>query len=209
MFFNNFDTNIEKASEISRKLILVGDLNEDLLNRNYHNLRDILLINSMQNVISDVTRQNAILDPIIIFDDMPYIDSGVIDTPNYISDHKSTYIILPFHYEIQNTYTRLVWLYKSANFETLKQDIIQYDWSCLHDGSLDEVYVKFTNIFLGMVKSNIPSKTVVVRPDDKPWYNHEIRHYSVKRDRVKNKLIKSGTNYLGKNIESSGIKSII
>ena len=65
---------------------------------NYHNLRDILLINSVQNVISDVTRQNAILDPIIIFDDMPYIDS-----PNYISDHKATYmcIILPFHYEIQ------------------------------------------------------------------------------------------------------------
>ena len=109
MFFNNFDANIEKASEISRKLILVGDLNEDWLNMYYHNLRDILLINSMQNVISDVTRQNAILDPIIIFDDMPYIDSGVIDTPNYISDHKATYIILPFHYEIQNTYTRLVW----------------------------------------------------------------------------------------------------
>ena len=164
---------------------MVGDLNEDLLNMNYHNLRDILLINSMQYVISDVTRQNAILDPIIIFGDMPYIDSRVIDTPNYISDHKATYIILPFHYEIQNTYTRLVWLYKSANFETLKQDIIQYDWSCLYDGSLDEKCVKFTNIFLGMVKSNIPSKTVVIRPDDKPWYDHEIRHYSVKRDRVK------------------------
>ena len=87
---------------------MVGDLNEDLLNMNYHNLHDILLINSMQNVISDVTRQNAILDPIIIFDDMPYIDSGVIDTSNYISDYKTTYIILPVHYEIQNTYTRLV-----------------------------------------------------------------------------------------------------
>ena len=73
---------------------------------NYRNLRAILLMNSMQNVISDVTRQNAILDPIIIFNDMPNIDSGVIDTPNYISDHKATYIVLPFHYEIQNTYTR-------------------------------------------------------------------------------------------------------
>ena len=113
MFFNNFDANIEKASEISRKLIFVGDVNGNLLNTNYHNSRDILLINSMQNVVSDVTRQNAILDPIICFDDMPYIDSGVKDTPNYISDHKATYmyIILLFHYEIQNTYTRLVWLY--------------------------------------------------------------------------------------------------
>ena len=56
-FFDNFDVNIEKASKISRKLVLVGDLNEDLLNMNYRNWRDILPINSMQNVISDVTRK--------------------------------------------------------------------------------------------------------------------------------------------------------
>ena len=103
IFFNNFNTNIENASEISRNLILVGDLNEDLLNTNYHNLRDILLINSMENVINVATRNNAILDPIIIYDDMPYPDSGVIDTPNHISDHKATFLIIPFHYEIQTT----------------------------------------------------------------------------------------------------------
>ena len=38
-----------------------------------------------------------------------------------------------------------------AKFETLKQDIIQYDWRCFYDGSLDEACAKFTNIFLGMV----------------------------------------------------------
>ena len=98
VFFNNFNANIEKAYEISRNLILVGDLNEDLLIMNCRTLRDILLINSMQNVIKDATRQNAILDPIIIFDDMPYTDCGVTDTPAHISDHKATYLIIPFHY---------------------------------------------------------------------------------------------------------------
>ena len=121
VFFINFNANIEKSSEISRNLISVGDLNEDLLNMNYCNLRDILLINSMQNVINDATRQNAILDPIITFDDMPYTDCGVTDTPAHISDHKATYLITPFHYDIQNAYTRLVWLYKRANFELLRQ----------------------------------------------------------------------------------------
>ena len=47
-----------------------------------------------------------------------------------------------------------------------------------------------------MVKSCIPSRTVLVRPDDKPWYDHEIRHFSTKRDRLKKKLIKSDSNYL-------------
>ena len=32
VFFDSFNANIEKASEISNNLILVGDLNEDLLN---------------------------------------------------------------------------------------------------------------------------------------------------------------------------------
>ena len=31
VFFNSFNANIEKASEFSNNLILVGDLNEDLL----------------------------------------------------------------------------------------------------------------------------------------------------------------------------------
>ena len=47
-----------------------------------------------------------------------------------------------------------------------------------------------------MVKSCIPSKTVLVRPDDKPWYDHEIRHFSTKRDRLKKTLIKSDSNDL-------------
>ena len=73
----------------------------------------------MQNVITEPTRQNAILDPIRIQDDMPNTDCGVIDTPANISDHKATFLLIPFDYEIQNSYTILIWLYKWANFEDL------------------------------------------------------------------------------------------
>ena len=71
-FFNSLNLNIEKAFEISKNLILVGDLNEDLLNPNYHNLKDLILVNSMKNVITEPTRQHAILDPIIIPEDFPW-----------------------------------------------------------------------------------------------------------------------------------------
>ena len=195
-FFNNFNVNIERALEISNNLILVGDLNEDLLNINYRNLRDILLINSLQNVISSPTRQNAILDPILIHEDMPYCDSGVIDTPANISDHKATFLIIPFDYEIKTSYTRLIWLYKKANFENLKYKLSTQNWDCLTEGSIEEACTTFTNIFLDMVKTCIPSKEITVRPDDKPWYDHEIRHFTLKRDRVKRKLTKSCSNVL-------------
>ena len=63
---------------------------------------------------------------------MPFSDCGVIDTPANISDHKVTFLIIPFEYdeyEIHNTYTRLVWLYKRANFDDLRYKITNYDWN--------------------------------------------------------------------------------
>ena len=120
-FFNSLNINIEKASEYSKNLILVGDLNEDLLNPNFHNLKDLILINSMTNVITETTRQQAILDPIIIPEDLPFLDSGTIEVPNNISDHKATYIKLPFQYDTEGVYNRLISLYRKANFTLLKQ----------------------------------------------------------------------------------------
>ena len=43
------------------------------------------------------------------------------------------------------------------------------------------------------MKECIPSKEITFRPDDKPWYCHEIRHFYLKRGRVKRKLIKSNS----------------
>ena len=93
-FVNNLNHNIEKAFEYSKNLMFVSDLNEDLLNPNFHNLKDLVLINFMINVITEPTRQHAILDPIIISEEFPFLDSGTIDVPNNISDHKATYIKL-------------------------------------------------------------------------------------------------------------------
>ena len=87
-FFNSFNSNIEKALEHSKNLVIAGDLNKDLLTPNFHNLKDVFLIKSM------------ILDPIIIPEDLPFLDSGSLDVPDSISDHKATNITLPFQYEL-------------------------------------------------------------------------------------------------------------
>ena len=68
--FHNFNLNLEKTMEVTKNIIIVGDLNEDLNDKNFHHLTDILPINSLNNTINSPTRQYAILDPIIIPDDM-------------------------------------------------------------------------------------------------------------------------------------------
>ena len=91
-FLNSFSSNIEKALDLTKDMILVGDLNEDLLNLNYRNLRDTLLINSLQNVITDATRQAAILDPIII--DLYGIDGDLLNwISDYLDDRKQRVVI--------------------------------------------------------------------------------------------------------------------
>ena len=193
-FINNLNLNIEKANDSSKNIIIVGDLNEDLFNLNYQNLKDLIIINSLKNTIEDSTRQQALLDPIIVPDDMLYLDSGTIETLPSISDHKATYIRIPFDYQCQFSFKRLVWIYKNANIVQLKEMISSYDWSILLEGSLNEACINFTEIFLEFVKNCIPSKTVTVRPNDKPWFDSEIRHYSRIRDRLKKKSIKTGSS---------------
>ena len=146
-----------------------------------------ILINNMKNVINEPTRQQAILDPIIITEDLPFLDAGTIGVPNNISDHKATYLNLPFHYSTNYSYNRQVWLYKKANFALLKENISNYNWDCLREGTLDEACDKFNNVFLNFARSCIPSKNVLIRPDDKPWYDSEIRKMSRKRDRLRRK----------------------
>ena len=158
-FFNSFNLNIWKALEHSKNLIIVGDLNEDLLNPNFHKLKDVLLINSMSYVITEPTWQQAIFDPIIITEDLLCLDSGTLDVPDNISDHKATYITLSFQYDTKGAFNRLIYLYKKANFTLLKQKVSNYDWTCLREGTLDEACSKFNDIFLDFVHSSVPSKT--------------------------------------------------
>ena len=50
----------------------------------------------------------------------------------------------------------------------LKDKIVNLDWCCSNTDSLDEACKIFTDVFLNMVKLCIPSKSVEIRPNDKP-----------------------------------------
>ena len=71
----------------------------------------------------------------------------------------------------------------------LTKKISEFDLSCLRQGSVNEASSLLTNIFIEFAKLCIPSKTIVVRENDKPWYDSEIRGNSRKRDRLKKKTM--------------------
>ena len=71
-------SNIEKALDVTNNAIIVGDINVDLLSPNVHNLKDILILNSLNNTISQSTRQNALIDPVIIRNDMSFLHQDLL-----------------------------------------------------------------------------------------------------------------------------------
>ena len=144
VFFDALNKNIENALDITNNIIILGDMNEDLLNPNMHHLKDVLLLNSLHNIISEPTRQLALLDPIILHDDMSPLNHGIIKVPPDISDHCATYVYLPFEYPVHGTFTRNVWMYKNANYELFNKKLSEFDWSCLHQGSVNEASSLFT-----------------------------------------------------------------
>ena len=66
-----------------------------------------------------------------------------------------------------------------------------YCWSFVNSESVDNATDKFTQTYLQLIGEHILSKMVTIRPQDKPWYDSEIRKTSRQRDRQKRKAIKT------------------
>ena len=91
-------------------------------------------------------------------------------------------------------------------YSVLATKVVNDDRSCLHQGTVNEASSLFTNNFIEFAKLCIPSKTIVVREDNKPWYDSEIRRNSRKRDRLKKTALKSGNQNDWKNTNFTEIR---
>lgn len=57
------------------------------------------------------------------------------------------------------------------------------NWSFIHDLCVDQACEKFTETLLKIMSECIPSKEIIIRPNDKPWFDSEIRRFTKHRDR--------------------------
>ena len=94
-----------------------------------------------------------------------------------ISDHRATYVSIKIDLKLSSSYFREVWDYKHADYERLNDLIEKCDWTALISSSsnIDEACKMFTNTFLNFCKTCIPVKTVLIRANDKPWFNSDLR----------------------------------
>ena len=111
--------------------------------------------------------------------------------PVLISDHKATFITVPFDYPVSSSYKRLIWLYKRGKYQQLKENIESNDWNFINDAPVDDVAKVFEVTFLDLVNDCIPSKEVTIHTDDKPWYDSAIKQHSRLRDKLRGRAVKT------------------
>ena len=123
---------------------------------------------------------------------MSPLNQGIIKVPPEISDHSATYVHVPFEYHLNGTFTRNVWMYKYANHKLLNKIILSLIGHVFMKVLLVKLVYYLQMFFIEFAKLCIPNKTIVVREDDKPWYDSEIRRNSRKRYRLKKTALKTG-----------------
>lgn len=195
VFWEHFNISIERALDSNPNIIIVGDLNQDLLNPNEHHLTNIMTINNLTNVINKPTRVTAtsstLIDPILVTDSVRVLHSDTMDVDNTISDHKATFLNIRFNEIIQTCTKRKVWNYDNGDYALLNELIENYNWEYIDQMDVNESCKLFTDTILRFMNQCIPSKEVTIRPNDRPWFDSETRKIIRQRDRQKHIATKS------------------
>ena len=88
-------------------------------------------------------------------------------------------------FHVSRSFKRKVWNFNNIDISKLNVELSHVDWSCFFDeaSNIDVVYDKWFANFHSIVQQYIPCKTIIVRPNDKPWMNSMVRSSIKKRDR--------------------------
>ena len=92
------------------------------------------------------------------------------------SDHCTVSAKLDFRISQENPYTRCVWCYKDGDYDSLRSAVKSANWDeCFLSDNIDVICESYTEKFLTIARAFVPSKTAVIRPNDKPWYDNKLR----------------------------------
>ena len=79
---------------------------------------------------------------------------------------------------------RVIWDFKNANFEQLRDNLKNEIWNFIDDMDINESTDTFTEKLMNNARLSIPNKECTIKFDDPPWMHNEIRKQIRKRKRL-------------------------
>jgi hypothetical protein len=121
---------LKAAMDENVNIISLGDLNKNVMVNLPACVLDILTVNRLTNLFVNPTHfsgnSETLIDPILVTDSIPVIDSYTMPIDRSISDHDGTYMYVTINsgYDHNISFTRDVWNYKRAHYDLMKSKII-------------------------------------------------------------------------------------
>lgn len=150
--------------------------------------RNLVEENNLYQLISEPTRitetSQSTLDLIITDSPGLFTDWGV-DCSLHISDHLLVYGYLNLHTTSPGSFTRFVWHYKHADYDSINRELTTIDWEAAFN-QLEDLD-KLTQFLCVNIKAaafrHIPYRKVKINRHDKPWMTCYIKYLIRLRNR--------------------------
>ena len=169
------------ASHDCQNTVIVGDLNQHLVNRAF---TELTVVHGLTNHVTFPTHtRGASLDPVLT--DLPG-DTVQCHQLNRVgsSDHNAVLCELGLNPACEEGTQRTIWLWERANWCAIRRALANTDWEATLAGGVDQNVTALTTIMLSTQARHIPHRTYLVEPRDQPWFGYRCRQAAESKHRA-------------------------
>ena len=189
-YWVNLQNSLDKCDlTLIPKIMIIGDLNADPLTLQGKTLLKFASSNNFKLHIDKPTRitdqSSTILDQCLCNFSKSIVSTDILP-PLSTNDHCTISVHLDFKVQKSNAYKRTMWDFSSADVLNYQQCLSNINWDHCFENSndIDDITNSFSNNIMNAAKSFIKHKEVIVRPNDKAFYNGYLRRMKRKVNRL-------------------------
>jgi exonuclease III len=148
-YWDRLNNNISSVVDVygSNNIIIIGDLNEDLLNDRLRHLKNTISMFAFQQFVTEPMRitetSETPLDPFICGNDVAHNVYACHVLPNFCSDHCPIFVVLKTNHEVRRL-KRNVWLFHQADWDLFKSEVVRQNLLSLFNFSVDQITNRIT-----------------------------------------------------------------
>ncbi|KAK4324575.1 hypothetical protein Pmani_004786 [Petrolisthes manimaculis] len=148
-------------------VIFLGDLNQQGIQ---HSFDSLLAVFNLQNYVSFPThRSGSSIDPVVT--DLPSHEIQCSSMgPVGSSDHEAILTKITFKRPRDESITRTLWQWESADWCQLRNSLEQTDWESVLQGDVDQQVEQFTETLLSVQNRWVSHKQHRTKATDQPWF---------------------------------------